>query len=161
MSPPRRARPVTGTIDSAGDRDWFRMPIISNERVYLMEVKGADTEDGTLTHSRITGVYDAHGNLLRYSGVAGQLDTENTAGLTPNNAAIMFTPPAKGTYFLEVAGDEGPPASTRSWCATSPIPPSQKYSAISPVSESKMTFWAFTATSPRASRPPAGLGAGR
>ena len=98
--------PVTGTIDSAGDRDWFRMPFISNERVYLMEVKGADTEDGTLTHSRITGVYDAHGNLHRYSGVAGQLDTENHAGLTPNNAAIMFTPPAKGTYFLEVTGDE-------------------------------------------------------
>ena len=98
--------PVTGTIDSAGDRDWFRMPIISNERVYLMEVKGADTEDGTLTHSRITGVYDAHGNLIRYSGVPGQFDTESDSGLTPNNAAIMFTPPAKGTYFLEVTGDE-------------------------------------------------------
>ena len=99
--------PVTGTIDSAGDRDWFRMPFISNERVYLMEAKGADTEDGTLTHSRITGVYDAHGNLIRFSDVAGQLDTENTAGLTPNNAAIVFTPPAKGTYFLEVTGFEG------------------------------------------------------
>ena len=98
--------PVTGTIDSAGDRDWFRMPIISNERVYLMEVKGADTEDGTLTHSRITGVYDADGNLIRYSGVPGQFDTESDSGLTPNNAAIMFTPPAKGTYFLEVTGDE-------------------------------------------------------
>ena len=99
--------PVKSGIGSAHDRDWFRMPDISNERVYLMEVKGADTEDGTLTNSRITGVYDIYGNLVRYSGVPGQFDTEATSGLTPKNAAIMFTPPARGTHFLEVTGDEG------------------------------------------------------
>ena len=111
---------VTGEIETADDKDWFRMPLLSSGRVYLIEVLGAEarvdtvtgpglgetTTGGTLPHTEILGVYDAEGNLDRYSGVPFQFDTATSQGLTDKNAAIQYTPPSKGTYFLEVTGFE-------------------------------------------------------
>ena len=115
---------VTGVIGTRGDRDWFRLNLSDEscpDRVYLIEVLGAEprkdtvsgpglgetTTGGTLPHTEIRSVYDAEGNLVRYSGVPFQFDTNSDKGLTFRNAAIMFTPPSKGTYFLEVTGFNG------------------------------------------------------
>ena len=70
--------PVTGEIEIADDRDWFRLPFIGSDRVYLIEVRGADAGGGTLSLAKIAGVYDARGGLDRYSGIPGQIDTESS-----------------------------------------------------------------------------------
>ena len=105
--------PLTGAIESAGNRDWFRMTLLNQrrfnqDRVYLIEVRGADTGEGNLDDARISGMYDADGNLIRYSGVPGQFSTVTDLGFTPGAAGINFTPPTcLGTYFLGVTGNEG------------------------------------------------------
>ena len=65
---------VTGNIESATDRDWFRVRFNGRigERVYWLELKGADTGDGTLPDPLIVGIYDRQGNYIPYSHVAGQ-----------------------------------------------------------------------------------------
>ena len=115
---------VTGEIETREDRDWFWLNLSDEscpDRVYLIEVLGAEprtdtvsgsglgetTVGGTLPHTEIRSVYDAEGNLVRYSGVPFQFDTNSDKGLTARNAAIMFTPLSKGTYFLEVTGFNG------------------------------------------------------
>ena len=60
---------VTGNIESATDRDWFRVRFNGRigERVYWLELKGADTGDGTLEDPLIVGIYDRQGNYIPYS----------------------------------------------------------------------------------------------
>ena len=99
---------VTGNISSTGDKDWFRLHLGERcGRVFLIEVRGADTGEGTLTDAAIGGIYDTNGDLVVHSGVAGQFDTIVSDGFTPDSAGINFTPPAKGIYYLEVTGNEG------------------------------------------------------
>ena len=68
---------VTGNIESATDRDWFRVRFNGRmgERVYWLELKGADTGDGTLEDPLIVGIYDRQGNYIPYSHVLGQFKT--------------------------------------------------------------------------------------
>ena len=110
--------PSTGEITTSTDNDRFHLLQLEAGRVYLMEVLGSEarvdtatgpglgrtTVGGTLSHTEILGVYDAEGNLDQYSGVPFQFDTATTIGLTDRNAAILFTPPSKGTYYLDVTG---------------------------------------------------------
>ena len=62
---------VTGNIESATDRDWFRVRFNGRigERVYWLELKGADTGDGTLPDPLIVGIYDRQGNYIPFSHV--------------------------------------------------------------------------------------------
>ena len=64
---------VTGNIESATDRDWFRVRFNGRigERVYWLELKGADTGDGTLPDPLIVGIYDRQGNYIPFSDDAG------------------------------------------------------------------------------------------
>ena len=98
---------VTDNIGSAGDRDWFRVRFdheTCEERVYWLELKGADTDEGTLEDPLIVGMYDALGNHIPFSHVAGQFQTwDNDSGFG-RNAITDFTPPGQRYYFVEVAG---------------------------------------------------------
>ena len=69
---------VTGNIESATDRDWFRVRFNGRigERVYWLELKGADTGDGTLPDPLIVGIYDRQGNYIPFSHIVGQSKRE-------------------------------------------------------------------------------------
>ena len=101
---------VTGNIGSTEDRDWFRVRFdgrTCEERVYWLEAKGADTDDGTLEDPLLVGIYDAQGNYIQVSHVPIQHQTwDNDSGLG-RNPITDFTPPGPGDYFVEVAGFEG------------------------------------------------------
>ena len=56
---------VTGGIDYEGDRDWFAVDLQAFY-TYRIELKGADTEDGTLSDPYLRGIHDANGNLLSF-----------------------------------------------------------------------------------------------
>ena len=100
---------VTGNIESATDRDWFRVRFDGRigERVYWLELKGADTGDGTLPDPLIVGIYDRQGNYIPYSHVAGQFKTYDNDSGYGRNAITDFTEPCAGDYFVAVAGYEG------------------------------------------------------
>ena len=100
---------VTGNIESATDRDWFRVRFDGRigERVYWLELKGADTGDGTLEDPLIVGIYDRQGNYIPYSHVLGQSLTWNNDSGYGRNAITDFTEPCAGDYFVAVAGNEG------------------------------------------------------
>ena len=100
---------VTGNIESATDRDWFRVRFNGRigERVYWLELKGADTGDGTLPDPLIVGIYDRQGNYIPYSHVLGQSLTWNNDSGYGRNAITDFTEPCAGDYFVAVAGFEG------------------------------------------------------
>ena len=99
---------VTGNIESATDRDWFRVRFNGRigERVYWLELKGADTGDGTLPDPLIVGIYDRQGNYIPYSRVLGQSLTWNNDSGYGRNAITDFTEPCAGDYFVAVAGNE-------------------------------------------------------
>ena len=100
---------VTGNIESATDRDWFRVRFDGRigERVYWLELKGADTGDGTLPDPLIVGIYDRQGTYIPYSHVLGQSLTWNNDSGYGRNAITDFTEPCAGDYFVAVAGNEG------------------------------------------------------
>ena len=100
---------VTGNIESATDRDWFRVRFNGRigERVYWLELKGADTGDGTLPDPLIVGIYDRQGNYIPYSHVVGQSLTWNNDSGQGRNAITDFTERCAGDYFVAVAGNEG------------------------------------------------------
>ena len=100
---------VTGNIESATDRDWFRVRFDGRigERVYWLELKGADTGDGTLPDPLIVGIYDRQGTFIPYSHVVGQSKTRDNDSGYGRNAITDFTAPCAGDYFVAVAGFEG------------------------------------------------------
>ena len=100
---------VTGNIESATDRDWFRVRFNGRigERVYWLELKGADTGDGTLPDPLIVGIYDRQGNYIPFSHIVGQSLTWNNDSGYGRNAITDFTAPCAGDYFVAVAGFEG------------------------------------------------------
>ena len=100
---------VTGNIESATDRDWFRVRFNGRvgERVYWLELKGADTGDGTLEDPLIVGIYDRQGTYIPYSHVLGQFRTGDNDSGQGRNAITDFTEPCAGDYFVAVAGHEG------------------------------------------------------
>ena len=100
---------VTGNIESATDRDWFRVRFDGRigERVYWLELKGADTGDGTLEDPLIVGIYDRQGNYIPFSHVLGQSKTRDNDSGYGRNAITDFTEPCAGDYFVAVAGLEG------------------------------------------------------
>ena len=100
---------VTGNIESATDRDWFRVRFNGRkgERVYWLELKGADTSDGTLPDPLIVGIYDRQGAYIPYSHVLGQSKTRDNDSGYGRNAITDFTAPCAGDYFVAVAGFEG------------------------------------------------------
>ena len=100
---------VTGNIESATDRDWFRVRFNGRigERVYWLELKGADTGDGTLPDPFIVGIYDRQGTYISFSHVAGQFMTRDNDSGYGRNAITDFTERCAGDYFVAVAGNEG------------------------------------------------------
>ena len=100
---------MTGNIESATDRDWFRVRFNGRigERVYWLELKGADTGDGTLPDPLIVGIYDRQGTYIPYSHVPGQFKTYDNDSGYGRNAITDFTERCAGDYFVAVAGYEG------------------------------------------------------
>ena len=83
---------VTGNIRNVNDKDWFAVELEAGKR-YQIDMEGADTGRGTLTHPRVGGIYDAASNAIA--------NTANDGGGVGNNARVIYTPDAAGTYYVE------------------------------------------------------------
>ena len=78
------------------DHDWFAVTLEAGKS-YRIEVKGADTGDGTLGNPILAGVYDATGTLVGGTLVGGTFDDN---GGTGRNSLKFFAPETTGTYYV-------------------------------------------------------------
>ena len=116
---------VTGNIESATDRDWFRVRFNGRigERVYWLELKGADTGDGTLEDPLIVGIYDRQGTYIPYSHVAGQFKTYGTTTAATAGTRSRTSPSrARGTTSWRWPDMRVLPAPIRCRSPISPTP---------------------------------------
>ena len=89
---------VTGKIRNLNDKDWFAVELEAGKR-YQIDMEGANTGRGTLTHPRVGGIYDAASNAIA--------NTANNGGGVGNNARVIYTPDAAGTYYVEAYFETG------------------------------------------------------
>ena len=89
---------VTGNIDPTDDNDWFRVELEAGTR-YQIDMEGAPTGRGTLTDPLLFNIRDATGTGIPRTG-----DGNSGVG---NNARMIFTLAADGTYFVWVRGGAG------------------------------------------------------
>ena len=89
---------ATGTVDYAGDRDWFAASLEAG-MTYRIDIEGAPNGHGTLGYAELHGIYDANGALIP--------NTEDEAGGYSTDARFFFVAPEKGIYYLDVGGYDG------------------------------------------------------
>ncbi|MBT5797199.1 MAG: hypothetical protein HOI09_07405, partial [Porticoccaceae bacterium] len=86
---------VTGEIESSGDEDWHAVSLVAGE-TYLIDLKGADGNWGTLADPVLWFVYDPSGAHIGYTA-------DNDSG-TGKNSSLEFIPEASGTYYINATG---------------------------------------------------------
>ena len=86
---------VTGEIESFGDEDWHAVSLVAGE-TYVIDLKGADGDWGTLADPVLWFVYDASGAAVGYTA-------DNDSG-TGRNSSLEFIPEASGTYYINAKG---------------------------------------------------------
>ena len=87
--------PVTGTIESAGDQDWFAV-VLEGGVEYRIDLEGAPTDAGTLVDPFLRWLHDANG-----AGIHGTRDHDGGEG---TNARQVFRPEEGGTYYISANG---------------------------------------------------------
>ena len=90
--------PVTGTIESAGDEDWFAV-VLEGGVEYHIDLEGAPTGGGTLADPFLRWLHDANG-----AGIRNTRDHDGGEGL---NARQVFRPEEGGTYYISANGAGG------------------------------------------------------
>ena len=81
---------ATGTIEPAGDRDWFAVELEAGKR-YRIDQKGSPTGD-TLADPYLRGIYDEDGNRIDRT-------TDDDSGGS-SNSRVYFTPDEGATYYV-------------------------------------------------------------
>jgi Ca2+-binding RTX toxin-like protein len=82
---------ATGTLQSAGDRDWFAVTLAAGHS-YRIDLSGHESGAGTLADPYLR-LHDATGALLAS-------DDDIVSGSDPDSE-IVFTAPSGGTYYVE------------------------------------------------------------
>ena len=85
----------TGSIETTGDQDWFRVSLVANTP-YTINIEGSSTNQGTLSDTYLRGIYTSAGVLI--SG------TSADDGGTGYNSRFSFTPTSSGDYFISAGG---------------------------------------------------------
>lgn len=85
---------VTSDIGTAGDVDWFQLRLQAGQSS-VIELRGADTDGGTLQDPLILGIYGANGVAL-----PGTADDDGGVGL---DSRVAFTAPSTGTFYVAAA----------------------------------------------------------
>lgn len=82
---------VTGQLETAGDRDWFKVDLIAGRTYsfYLSFLNKGSTTEGD-------------GNLILWSGDGLVGEQVNDNGGVNKNSILQFAPVSSGTYFLDV-----------------------------------------------------------
>lgn len=88
-----------GSIESAGDYDWFKLTLTTGT-TYTFNLLGSPSAKGTLSDPLISGIFDASGNYI-----SGTTNDDFGSGL---ESRVVFQPTTSGTYYIAASayGDE-------------------------------------------------------
>ena len=89
---------ATGNIETGTDRDWFKVVLEAGTR-YQIDLEGEPTGRGTLANPKIRTIINAEGN-----SITGVNDNDGGVG---NNARVIYSPTADGTYYAQVVDSTG------------------------------------------------------
>ena len=81
---------AVGTIETSGDRDWFRVSLLAGTS-YVFEAQGTERTGYTLANPTLT--------LRNSAGASLASDDDSGTGLS---ALFYYTPTSSGTYYLDV-----------------------------------------------------------
>ena len=87
---------VIGEIERSGDRDWHAVSFVAGE-TYVIDLKGADGDWGTLADPVLQYIYDASGWFI-----SGTSDRNSGFG---ENSSVEFRSEASGTYYINATGE--------------------------------------------------------
>ncbi|WP_136415215.1 pre-peptidase C-terminal domain-containing protein [Herbaspirillum sp. ST 5-3] len=90
--------PVTGTIDSYGDEDWYGITMLAGV-TYTIRMQGEGANAGTLHDPVINGVYYSYGSGT-IPAYLGGFNDDSGGGTTHLDAMSTFTPSSSGTYYI-------------------------------------------------------------
>ncbi|OJA03626.1 RHS repeat-associated core domain-containing protein, partial [Bathymodiolus thermophilus thioautotrophic gill symbiont] len=82
---------VTGDIETANDKDWFKITLTAGQQV-TFDLEGKPTQSGTLSDPYFRGIYDNTGTLI-----PGTTNDDGGIGL---NSKITFTANTSNTYYI-------------------------------------------------------------
>lgn len=86
---------TTGNIEEAADTDWFAVTLTAGH-TYQINLKGSDSNGGTLTDALIEGLYNASGSLI-----SGTSDDDSGTG---DDSLLTYGCTSTGTYYIAAAG---------------------------------------------------------
>ena len=89
---------ATGKMGSSDYRDWFAVELVAGT-TYTIELKGSETNDGTLSNPYLWSIHDADGNRI--------LGTSNDDGGQGLNSRLIFTATASETHYISAGAYSG------------------------------------------------------
>jgi len=95
---------ANGSVDYAGDKDWYAITLNAGVTYLLRGQTVADVE--TRLADPVLRLYSANGQYLAFNNNLSD-DPEGVgydAGLRKNDALIIYTPSTTSTYYVEVGG---------------------------------------------------------
>ncbi len=96
---------VTGSISSATDIDWFKIELQANDQV-LIDLEGADTDQGSLSDPLLLGIYD-HNGIIIDDITTDNIETKNDDGGEGTNSRLAFRAEDAGIYYIAAGAYEG------------------------------------------------------
>ena len=97
---------VAGEIEGQGDHDWFAVTLEAG-KTYQIDMKGSETDGGTLENPFLRTMRDANGDYVRNANGYVNWNTSNWDSGEGLNARVTFTPDEDATYYV-VAASGGP-----------------------------------------------------
>ena len=86
---------VSSAIDYARDVDWFSVALTAGQ-IYDIEIRGADSGNGSLEDPELVAIYDAAGEVIAGTGGADdELDV-----------SALFAPSTSGNYYFAVSATD-------------------------------------------------------
>ncbi|MFZ2029151.1 MAG: PPC domain-containing protein, partial [Vitreimonas sp.] len=109
----------TGSIEAAGDTDWFRISLVAGQ-TYQFDLRGSPSGGGTLADP-----------FLRLRDSAGNSITSDDDSGTGLDSRITYTATSSGTFYLSVGSSTTSGTGTYTVAATNIAPPDDYSSSTS------------------------------
>ena len=91
---------VTGSVETAGDEDWFAVSLTAGTS-YTVRLQGQGANAGTLYDPALHGFYLSSGSSTIPVYLGGYNDDGSTGGgTTGRDSLITFTPTSTGTHYI-------------------------------------------------------------
>ena len=88
------------------DHDWWGIEVVAEGRSYVIEMRGADTDDGTLLETRLWGMANTEGEDKTDEAYLDVYDAYGDIGSgSGRNSRMVFTAVETGLVYIDVSSN--------------------------------------------------------